>query len=97
MLKIAYKELNFSIANQSTILIRLTMRNVTILTLLFFISIFSKSFAIEVSSLDAEKKLEFSELFPKKICNKIYEESSFGKKNKLSEDVELNAYFNLKR
>ena len=73
------------------------MKNITILTLLFFITIFCKSFAIEVSSLDAEKKLEFSELFPKKICNKIYEESSFGKKNKLSEDVELNAYFNLKR
>ena len=73
------------------------MKNITIITLLFFISIFCKSFAIEVSSLEAEKKLEFSELFPKKICNKIYEESSFGKENKLSEEVELKAYFNLKR
>ena len=73
------------------------MKNITIITLLFFISIFCKSFAIEVSSLEAEKKLEFSELFPKEVCNKIYEESSFGKENKLSEEVELKAYFNLKR
>ena len=65
------------------------MKNITIITLLFFISFFYKSFAIEVSSLEAEKKLEFSELFPKKICNKIYEASSFGKENKLSEEVEL--------
>ena len=73
------------------------MKKITIITLLFFISIFGKSFAIEVSSLEAEKRLEFSELFPKDICNKIYEESSFGKENKLSEELELKAYFNLKR
>ena len=73
------------------------MKNITIVTLFFFISIFCKSFAIEVSSLEAEKKLEFSELFPKKICNKIYDESNFGKENKLVEEVELKAYFNLKR
>ena len=73
------------------------MKNITIITFLFFISIFCKSFAIEVSSLEAEKRLEFSEFFPKKICNKIYEESSFGKENKLSEELELKAYFNLKR
>ena len=73
------------------------MKNIIIISLLFFISIFCKSFAIEVSSLEAEKKLEFSELFPKEVCNKIYEESSFGKENKLSEEVELKAYFNLKR
>ena len=54
-------------------------------------------YSIEVTSLEAEKRLEFSEFFPKKICNKIYEESSFGKANKLSEEVELKAYFNLKR
>ena len=73
------------------------MKKITIITLLFFISIFGKSFAIEVSSLEAEKRLEFSELFPKDICNKIYEKSSFGKENKLSEELELKAYFNLKR
>ena len=50
------------------------MKNIIIITLLFFISIFCKSFAIEVSSLEAEKRLEFSELFPKDICNKIKEE-----------------------
>jgi len=73
------------------------MKNIIIITLLFFISIFCKSFAIEVSSLEAEKRLEFSELFPKDICNKIYEDSSFGKENKLSEELELKAFFNLKR
>ena len=57
----------------------------------------SKAISIEVTSLEAEKRLEFSEFFPKKICNKIYEESSFGKENKLSEEVELKAYINLKR
>ena len=72
------------------------MKNITIITF-FFISIFCKSFAIEVSSLEAEKRLEFSELFPKDICNKIYEDSSFGKENKLSEELELKAFFNLKR
>ena len=65
---------------------------------LIFLSIFiSRAISIEVSSLEAEKRLEFSEFFPKKICNKIYEESSFGKENKLSEEVELKAYLNLKR
>ena len=73
------------------------MKNITIIIFLFFISTFCKSFAIEVSSLEAEKRLEFSEFLPKKICNKIYEESSFGKENKLSEEVELKAYINLKR
>ena len=53
--------------------------------------------SIEVSSLEAEKRLEFSELFPKKICNKIYDDSSFGKENKLVEEVVLKTYFNLKR
>ena len=57
----------------------------------------SKAISIEVTSLETEKRLEFSEFFPKKICNKIYEESSFGKENKLSEEVELKAYLNLKR
>jgi len=73
------------------------MRNIIYIAVLFFIFTFFKSFAIEVSSLEAEKKLEFSELFPKKICNKIYEDSSFGKENKLSEELELKAFFNLKR
>ena len=65
---------------------------------LIILTIFiSKAISIEVTSLEAEKRLEFSEFFPKKICNKIYEESSFGKENKLSEEVELKAYINLKR
>ena len=65
--------------------------------LIFFTILISRAISIEVSSLEAEKRLEFSEFFPKKICNKIYEESSFGKENKLSEEVELKAYLNLKR
>ena len=73
------------------------MKKITFITLLIFFTIFSKSFAIEVTSLEAEKRLEFSELFPKNICNKIYEDSSFGKENKLSKELELKTYFNLKR
>ena len=73
------------------------MRNIICIAVLFVIFTFFKSFAIEVSSLEAEKKLEFSELFPKRICDKIYDNSSFGSENKLLEEVELKAYFNLKR
>ena len=73
------------------------MKNIIYIAVLFIIFTFFKSFAIELSSLEAEKKLEFSELFPKKICDKIYNESTFGSENKLLEEVELKAYFNLKR
>ena len=73
------------------------MRNIICIAVIFVIFTFFKSFAIEVSSLEAEKKLEFSELFPKRICDKIYDNSSFGSENKLLEEVELKAYFNLKR
>ena len=73
------------------------MRNTICITALFLFFTFFKSYAIELSSLEAEKKLEFSELFPKKICDKIYNESTFGSENKLLEEVELKAYFNLKR
>ena len=73
------------------------MRNTICIAALFLFFTFFKSFAIELSSLEAEKKLEFSELFPKKICDKIYNESTFGSENKLLEEVELKAYFNLKR
>ena len=73
------------------------MKNIIYIVVLFIIFTFFKSFAIEVSSLEAEKKLEFSELFPKRICDKIYDESAFGSENKLLEEVELKAYFNLKR
>ena len=73
------------------------MRNIIYIAVLFVIFTFFKSFAIEVSSLEAEKKLEFSELFPKSICDKIYDNSTFGSENKLLEEVELKAYFNLKR
>ena len=73
------------------------MRNIICIATLFLIFTFFKSFAIELSSLEAEKKLEFSELFPKKICDKIYDDSTFGSENKLLEEVELKAYFNLKR
>ena len=46
---------------------------------LLFLPIFvSKAISIEVSSLEAEKRLEFSELFPKRICDNIYDKSTFG-------------------
>jgi len=44
-----------------------------IFIILFCVFIFSsKAYSIEVSSLEAERRLEFSELFPKNVCNKIY-------------------------
>ena len=76
---------------------KINMTRFLAFVLIFFTILISRAISIEVSSLEAEKRLEFSEFFPKKICNKIYEESSFGKENKLSEEVELKAYINLKR
>jgi len=65
---------------------------------LIFLTIFiSKAISIEVTSLEAEKRLEFSELFPKRICDNIYDKSTFGVEKKLKEDVILKNYFNLKR
>ena len=74
------------------------MRNIfSIFLTIFFVFIFSsKAYSIEVSSLEAERRLEFSELFPKKVCDKIYQNSSFGSKNKLDEEVSLMNYHNLK-
>ena len=66
--------------------------------ILIFLSIFiSRAISIEVTSLEAEKRLEFSELFPKRICDNIYEKSTFGTEKKLKEDVVLKNFFNLKR
>jgi len=76
---------------------KINMTRFLAFVLIFFTILISRAISIEVSSLEAEKRLEFSEFFPKKICNKIYKESSFGKENKLSEEIELKAYFNLKR
>ena len=67
---------------------------------LIFISVLlisNNSYSIEVSTLKAEKRLEFSELFPKRICDDIYEKSTFGTEKKLKEDVVLKNFFNLKR
>ena len=65
---------------------------------LIILTIFiSKAISIEVTSLEAEKRLEFSELFPKRICDNIYDQSNFGVEKKLKEDVTLKNYFNLKR
>ena len=65
---------------------------------LIFLTIFiSRAISIEVTSLEAEKRLEFSELFPKRICDNIYDQSKFGVEKKLKEDVTLKNYFNLKR
>ena len=66
--------------------------------ILIFLTIFiSRSISIEVTSLQAEKRLEFSELFPKRICDNIYDKSTFGTEKKLKEDVTLKNFFNLKR
>ena len=66
--------------------------------ILIFLSIFiSRAISIEVTSLEAEKRLEFSELFPKRICDNIYDKSTFGTEKKLKEDVTLKNFFNLKR
>ena len=57
---------------------------------LIFLTIFiSRAISIEVTSLEAEKRLEFSELFPKRICDNIYDQSNFGVEKKLKEDVTL--------
>ena len=65
--------------------------------LLFLITFGPKAVSIEVSTLEAEKRLEFSELFPKRICDDIYNKSTFGVEKKLQEDVTLRNYYNLKR
>ena len=65
--------------------------------LLLLITFVPKAVSIEVSSLEAEKRLEFSELFPKRICDDIYNKSTFGVEKKLQEDVTLRNYYNLKR
>ena len=73
------------------------MKKLIILVIFLLVTNILKSYAIEVSTLKVEKKLEFSELFPKITCDKIYNDSTFGKKNKLSEEVTLEHYVNLKR
>ena len=35
-------------------------------------------YSIEVSSFQPEKRLEFNELFPQKVCDDIYNNSNFG-------------------
>ena len=70
-----------------------------ILFFLVFLStfIFSKSFAIEVSLLEAEKRLIFHQLFSKQTCAKIYQKLKYGLKKKLDDDVRMELYHNLKR
>ncbi|MDA9653574.1 hypothetical protein N9T29_01485 [Candidatus Pelagibacter sp.] len=67
------------------------------LILLFTLIFFSKSYAIEVSSLQAEKRLIFNQLFSKHTCAKIYTQLKFGLKKKLDKEVMLESYHNLKR
>ena len=71
--------------------------------ILFFFIIFlssfilSKSFAIEVSMLEAEKRLIFQQLFSNKTCGTIYENINFGDKKKLRDEVLLKVFHNIKR
>ena len=60
------------------------MKKISLILILFFTSIFfSKSYAIEVSSLQAEKRLIFNQLFSKHTCAKIYTQLKFGLKKKI--------------
>ena len=56
------------------------MKKLIILVIFLLVTNILKSYAIEVSTLKVEKKLELSELFPKTTCDKIYNDSTFGKK-----------------
>ena len=50
------------------------MKKILFFLVIFLSSlIFSKSFAIEVSLLEAEKRLIFQQLFSKQTCAKIYQ------------------------
>ena len=68
-----------------------------VFSLLIIILFVPKLHSIEVSSLEAERRLKFNELFPKKVCDKIYNDIDFGSNNKLEEEVMVMAYHNLKR
>ena len=64
--------------------------------LLITILFIPKLHSIEVSSLEAERRLKFNELFPKKICDKIYKDINFGSNNKLEEEIMVLATITLK-
>ena len=74
------------------------MKKILFFLVIFLSSlIFSKSFAIEVSLLEAEKRLIFQQLFSKQTCAKIYQKLKYGLKKKLDDDVRMELYHNLKR
>ena len=74
------------------------MKKILFFLVIFFSTfIFSKSFAIEVSLLEAEKRLIFQQLFSKQTCAKIYQKLKYGLKKKLDDDVRMELYHNLKR
>ena len=74
------------------------MKKILFFLVIFFSTfIFSKSFAIEVSLLEAEKRLIFQQLFSKQTCAKIYQKLKYGLKKKLNDDVRMELYHNLKR
>ena len=74
------------------------MKKILFFLVIFLSSlIFSKSFAIEVSLLEAEKRLIFHQLFSKQTCAKIYQKLKYGLKKKLDDDVRMELYHNLKR
>lgn len=69
------------------------------LFLFIFFALFfgSKSYSIEVSQIEAERRLEFNELFSKKTCDTVYKNSYFGMKKKLDDEVMVMTYHNFKR
>ena len=54
-------------------------------------------YSIEVSSFQPEKRLEFNELFPQKVCDDIYNNSNFGLTKKPEREIMLMNYINLKK
>jgi len=73
-------------------------KKISLFLYVFVVLIFSsKLYSIEVSQIEAERRLVFHELFSKKTCDTIYKNSTFGFKKKLDKEVDLMAYHNVKR
>ncbi len=64
---------------------------------ILFTIFISRAVSIEVSSFQPEKRLEFNELFPQKICDDIYSNSNFGLAKKPEREIMLMNYINLKK
>ena len=62
-------------------------KKISLFLYVFVVLIFSsKLYSIEVSQIEAERRLVFHELFSKKTCDTIYKNSTFGFKKKLDKE-----------